>query len=427
MNSKRQIELLEKRIQELEAEVTLEKLEAKFANRKKTMFLANMSHEIRTPMNSILGIYNLLRESNLTEEQNDLLETINIASQNLLIIINDILDLSRIEAGQLKLEEKPFSLHVEISRVIKLLSLKARGKEIDLFSNIDANVPDCIIGDAVRIKQILINLANNGLKFTSEGSVIIEVEMINLDQESLEENKAFLPSWFQADKVKEGQCLLRFNVVDTGIGISPEEQETLFHEFAQLESPLVKRFEGTGLGLSISHNLTRLMRGKMGVKSIENKGSTFWFTFLFDVCEQSQLQNIKKNKRRANKEHKPLSILLVEDNLLNQKFAMATMKRHGHKVDIATNGKVALELFQQKDYDLILMDIAMPIMDGIEASNFIRELEKEKAREPVKIIAITAHIMVASKQQCLDAGMDAYLTKPYRPDELLEVIESLNI
>ncbi|MBC8436168.1 MAG: hypothetical protein H8D88_01240 [Bacteroidetes bacterium] len=190
-----QIERLEKRIEELEAELKLEKSEAKNANRKKNMFLANMSHEIRTPMNSILGIYSILRDSDLTDKQIDLLEIINIASQNLLIIINDILDLSKIEAGQLKLEENPFSLHEEINQVIKLLSLKARGKGIELLSSIDANVPNCIIGDAVRLKQILITLATNGIKFTSEGSVRIQAEMIGMDLASIQANIDFLPGW----------------------------------------------------------------------------------------------------------------------------------------------------------------------------------------------------------------------------------------
>ena len=422
-----QIERLEKRIEELEAELKLEKSEAKNANRKKNMFLANMSHEIRTPMNSILGIYNILRDSDLTDKQIDLLEIINIASQNLLIIINDILDLSKIEAGQLKLEENPFSLHEEINQVIKLLSLKARGKGIELLSSIDANVPNCIIGDAVRLKQILINLANNGIKFTSEGSVRIQVEMISMDSASIQANKEFLPGWIQPKEVREDQRVLKFSVIDTGIGISPEDQETLFYEFAQLENPLVKRFEGTGLGLSISHNLTRLIRGKIGISSIENKGSTFWFTFLVNIGDDTLLQKTQERKKRKKKSLKPLRVLLVEDNLLNQKFAMTTMKQEGHQVDIAVNGKVALDKFSKNKYDLILMDIAMPVMDGIEASQRIRNLEQAESYHPVKIIAITAHVMVTSEKQCIEAGMNAYLIKPYRPNELLDIIDSFDI
>jgi len=424
---------LQHRIGELETELKLAKKESEDATRKKTMFLANMSHEIRTPMNSILGIYSLLSQTKLTDEQKEFLEIIHIASYNLLTIINDILDLSKIEAGQLKLEEKPFSLQEEIQQVIKLLSLKAKGKGIELYSKIDVAIPQCVIGDAVRLKQILINLANNAIKFTNEGEVVISVESIGADKE----DRPFIPDSIDQTPLGENQRLLKFDVTDTGIGISEEELKTLFTEFAQLENPLIREFEGTGLGLSISKTLTRLMNGKMGVISRKGEGSTFWFTLLFSVGDENLLKqkdvasSVKKAKTRN------LKVLLVEDNLLNQKFAVTTLQREGHTVDIAENGKVALEKFQRNHYDLVLMDIAMPVMDGLEASRIIRKIELQKCKlmdekevqnfHPVKIVAITAHIMVTDKETCMEAGMDDYLPKPYRPKDLFQIIERLEI
>ena len=428
---------MESRIREQTNELTQAKIESHNANQKKTMFLANMSHEIRTPMNSILGIYNLLKQTNLNEEQQEFLEIIHIASQNLLIIINDILDLSKIEAGELQLEKKPYSLHEEIQQVIKLLSLKARGKGIDLYSRIDAGIPVCLIGDAIRLKQIMINLANNAIKFTNEGEVQIAIETIDPKSPEFENQKEFIPEWINPDKLNPKQQILKFEVIDTGIGISDEDQETLFYEFAQLENPLVRRFEGSGLGLSISRNLTRLMKGKMGVVSQEGKGSVFWFTLLVEAGDEALLKKEQEEIAALPGKTRKLDVLLVEDNLLNQKFAMTTMTREGHRVDLAENGKIALDKFRNNHYDLILMDIAMPVMDGMEASRMIREIEQKKLKSmskkeaeafaPVKIVAITAHIMMTDKKQCLNVGMNDFLAKPYRPNDLLKIIEKLEI
>jgi two-component system, sensor histidine kinase len=407
---------LKLRIAELERELIRVKREAEEANRSKTMFLANMSHEIRTPMNSIIGIYNVLSQTELTEEQREFLEIINISSFNLLAIINDILDLSKIEAGQLKLESKPFFLHEEIQQVIKLLSLKARGKGISLCSKIQSTVPTCVVGDPVRLKQILINLTNNALKFTNEGEVVVSVETVTNTPANL------------GDKV-----IIRFEVKDTGIGISAEEQESLFNEYAQIENPLIQKYEGTGLGLSISKNLTRLMDGKIGVVSEKGKGSTFWFTIEMIRGDETEFINRKPEQDRPNAvKQRPLRILLVEDNLLNQKFAVTSLHRAGHTVEVAEHGKAAVEKFKNQKYDLILMDIAMPIMDGIEATHVIRKLEKEQMgdvnpEQRIKIVAVTAHVMVTDREKCLAAGMDEYIAKPYRPQELISIIENLGI
>ncbi len=434
MNEADKILNLEKHIRELELLLKETKNQADKAIKTKTMFLANMSHEIRTPMNSIIGIYNILNQTNLSEEQKEFLDIIHISSQNLLAIINDILDLSKIEAGQLKIEHKPFLLHEEIQQVIKLLSLKAKGKRIDLFSKIQSTVPTCVIGDPTRLRQILINLTNNAIKFTNEGSVLVGVETLEFDADNIHEIQEFIPPvFFEKEKIPSDIVLLKFEVTDTGLGISPEEQENLFNEYAQLENSLIRQFEGTGLGLSISKNLTELMQGKIGVISTKGKGSTFWFTLGLIKGDECQILNNRLETQPKIKQSRPLTILLVEDNILNQKFAVTTLQRAGHKVELAENGKMAVEKFKKNNYDLILMDIAMPIMDGIEATHLIRELEEKipsermGKSEKVKILAITAHVMVTDREKCLKAGMDEYLAKPYRPQELISMIENLNI
>jgi len=453
MDPQKRIEELESRIKELELQIKDLKASASSeehesikkeliharqiaedANRSKTMFLANMSHEIRTPMNSIIGIYNVLNQTALNDEQREFLEIINISSQNLLAIINDILDLSKIEAGQVKLEKKPFSIQEEIHKVIKLLSIKAKGKGIDLYSKIQSAVPSCVTGDPARLRQILINLANNAIKFTNEGQVMIAVEVIDPDSKSsrIKNISELLPDNYPILSAANHEVIvLRFEVTDTGIGIPVEDQENLFNEFAQLENPLIQKYEGTGLGLSISKNLTRLMNGKIGVISEPGKGSTFWFTLALEKCDEVLLPPNGSIQNHGNKTIRPLTILLVEDNLLNQKFAMTSLQRAGHKVEVAENGRIAVEKFKTRPYDLILMDIAMPIMDGIEATRIIRSIENEKRNQnnalsakAIKIVAITAHVMMTDREKCLAAGMDDYLAKPYRPQELLAIIEN---
>jgi len=433
---------LELRIRELEdlykkalQEAEKANIKAFDAERTKTIFLANMSHEIRTPMNSIIGIYNILDQTNLNPEQRELLEVINISSHNLLAIINDILDFSKIKAGQLKLEHKPFLLHEGIHQVIKMLSLRAKGKGIELSYRIQSSGPECIIGDAIRLHQILVNLTNNALKFTLEGSVVVSVEI--LDEGRLEDLRQteYLPDQVLVmDKLPPEHVLLKFEVSDTGVGISEEEQARLFLEYSQIDTPLVKQFEGTGLGLSISKNLIDLMQGKIGVISKKDSGSTFWFTLLYKVGDIEAYRNKITQGQRKIIKSRPLDILLVEDNILNQKFTATTLNRAGHMVDIAENGKVAFEKFREKHYDLIIMDIAMPIMDGLESTRVIRKYEQEQSEKdptyskpPIKIIAVTAHVIMTDREKCILAGMNEYLAKPYRPKELTDVIDLLEI
>jgi len=287
------------------------KVEAFDAVRTKTIFLANMSHEIRTPMNSIIGIYNILDQTRLSPEQRELLEVINISSHNLLAIINDILDFSRIKAGQLKVEYKPFILNEEIHLVIKMLSLKAKGKGLDLSSRIESAVPECLVGDAVRLNQILVNLTNNALKYTLEGSVIVSVEKVETNKHATGYHPELIPESLKHLKtLPPNKVLIKFEVKDTGVGISEEEQVNLFQEYCQVENPLIKQYEGTGLGLSISKNLIEMMNGRIGVISEIEKGSTFWFTILFEIGDINDLRNkIKKIIKRLKKAGRWISSL----------------------------------------------------------------------------------------------------------------------
>jgi len=400
----KKLEALKQQKEQLEQKVREANARAEAANHLKAMFLTNISHEIRTPMNGILGMYNVLRQTNLSSEQREFLDIINISGQNLLSIIDDIIDLSKIESGQIQLEAKEFNLKKEMERIIELLSIKAKGKGIKLISEIDPTTQINLIGDAGRLKQIITNLANNAIKYTKEGSVKIKVEPVE-----------------QSDRSSK----LKFKIIDTGIGISEEGKQKLFKAFSQIDSSSTRKYGGTGLGLAIAKNLSKTMQGEIGVESELGKGSTFWFTAMFSMAPNAGLGSSGIQNDRSDSTNK-LHILLVEDNLLNQKFATASLRKVGHKVDIAENGKAAVEKYQQNEYELILMDIQMPVMDGIEATKKIRIIEKAKGvDQPIKIIAITAYVMERDRKMCLSAGMDEYLAKPFKPQELISLINKV--
>ncbi|MDO8898218.1 MAG: response regulator [Bacteroidales bacterium] len=376
------------------------KEKAELATYTKSMFLANMSHEIRTPLNGVIGLTSILANADLNKEQKELVKLIMVSGENLLSIINDILDFSKIEAGQVKIENKAISLRCELGSVIKLLRYNAASKGIELLHEFDPEMPAYVETDPLRLKQTLTNLLNNAIKFTSAGYVKLIVK-----------------------KQEKEAPYLRFEVQDTGIGISEENIDKLFKEFSQANISTTRKYGGTGLGLAISKNLVHLMKGQIGVESEIDKGSVFWFEIPVAI---TQKPIVKEEKPSVKSIDSSLKILLAEDNLINQKVAMHALKQINLKCDLAVNGIEAVKLHAANNYNLILMDVQMPELDGIEASKIIRQKEKENSvKKPVVIVALTANAFNEDKIKCLNAGMNFYLSKPFKIDQLAGILSKL--
>ncbi len=383
--------------------LTIAKQKAEEATLAKSNFLSNMSHEIRTPMNAVIGMTHVLLEENPRIDQKEHLETVMFSAENLLVIINDILDYSKMEAGRMVIERTNFDIREVINNIYKTLVPKAKERKLIFQLDMEEDVPRYLLGDPTRLTQVLINLLNNAIKFTEEGKISLAVR--------------------QQGQSKKGESKLLFEVKDTGIGIPKEKQEQIFESFSQADEHTTRIFGGTGLGLAITKRLVELQGGLIKLQSEIGKGSCFSFSLTYPIGEipietLSETQNVLKQKGIKGVER----ILIVEDNLFNVKVVKRILKFWDMEIDIAHDGYEALEMIKVKDYNIVLMDLQMPRMDGYQATETIRSWS-EKKYQSLPIIALSASALADFRQRAFDVGMNDFLTKPFKPKDLYQTIE----
>lgn len=380
-----------------------DKLESKRLAAVKDEFISNMSHEIRTPLNAIIGFNDLLKKTSLDEEQSGFLDTINVATHNLKNIINDVLDVSKLEGNKIQLEENPISIIDLVNHIIKLQSPNAKSKNLRLLSSLDHELPAYVLGDETRLVQILNNLVSNALKFTQHGSVEVRA---------------------MVESKQTGNTTVLFEVKDTGIGIPEEKMHKIFERFEQAEIGTTRLYGGTGLGLNIVKKLVALHGSEIHLESEEGKGSSFSFRIEFNACEEDQKEIILNKKDKIETRLDGRHILLVEDNFHNQLLAKTYFKRRGAEISIADNGAIALDKLLKEEFDIVLMDLQMPVMNGFEASEKIRK----ELKLDIPIIGCSANSKSSEQKKSMEAGMNDYISKPYSEEDLIETTcKHLNI